>query len=89
MSRRALRILQQGEFRTAALMGLLNGINGSLYVYAIFHSDNISLVSVIGTIGLPLTVLGAYIFLREREHHKLVWLSLGISLAGLGVSAIR
>lgn len=88
LSRKNIRSLKRHEIKWSMLMGLANGISGVFYVYAISQSDNISLVTTVGAIGLPLTVLGAYIFLGEREHHFLMWLSIAISFAGLLVMAL-
>lgn len=89
VTRKNLAAFHGYEFKRSVLMGALNGLTGTFYVYAIVHSDNISLITAILPISLPLTVLGAYMFLHEREHHKLMWVSLGVSIVGLAVSAIR
>jgi hypothetical protein len=34
-------------------------------------------------------VLAGYIFLREREHTLILWISLGVSFVGLVVSALH
>ena len=86
--RQYLHTFWKQEFRWATLMGAVNGLSGVFYVYAIVHSDNISLVTALTSAALPLTVFGAYLLLKEREHHKLMWLSLGLSFAGLLVSAL-
>lgn len=76
------------ELKASTLLGLTNGLNGALYIYAIYHSDNVSLIAVLGCMALPLTVLGAYIFLGEREHHTMLWLSLIVSFIGLVIMAL-
>jgi drug/metabolite transporter (DMT)-like permease len=83
-----LRQFRGLEFRWSALMGLVNGLTGVFYIYAIVHANNISLITSFTAIVLPLTVLGAFIFLGEREHRKIMWISLGISFVGLLVSAL-
>jgi drug/metabolite transporter (DMT)-like permease len=88
-SRHTFRAFYGRELKWSALMGAANGTTGVFYIYAVVHSDNISLISALTAIILPLTVFGAYVFLHEREHHKIMWLSLGISLIGLLVSGIR
>lgn len=75
--------LTKYEVRWSTTMGLMNGVNGAFYVYSIFHSDNISLIAAIGTVAMPLLVIGAYLFLKEREHTLLMWVSLAISFIGL------
>lgn len=89
ISRQAWRKFKGKELQASTLLGLANGLNGALYIYAIFHADNISLVTLLGTIALPLTVLGAYIFLKEREHHLVMWLSLAISFVGLIIMSLQ
>lgn len=85
----SLRAFRIYEFKWSALMGAVNGLTGVFYVYAIVHSNNISLVTALISIGLPLTVLGAFLFLHEREHHRLMWISLGISCIGLLVTSLK
>lgn len=86
---RHVRHFWHREFKWSTLMGLINGLTGVFYVYAIVHSDNISLVTALTAVALPITVLGAYLFLREREHHKLMWISLGVSFIGLLVTSLK
>lgn len=88
VSQKVLHAFKATELRDAVIIGVANGLNGLFYIYAIFYSDNISLITVLGTVIFPLTVLGAYIFLREREHHVLMWLSVAISTVGLLVLAL-
>ena len=88
-TRANLQKLNKREVKWSALMGATNGLTGAFYVYAIFHADNVSLVTSLTTIVLPLTVLGAYIFLHERENRTLMWASLGLSFVGLIVTSIH
>lgn len=88
MNHRTLKQFGSHELRWSTGMGLANGLTGVFYVYAIVHSDNISLVTAILSVTLPLTVFGAYLLLREREHHKLMWISLAICCVGLAVSSL-
>jgi drug/metabolite transporter (DMT)-like permease len=89
ISRQHLTTFYSSELRWSTLMGAANGLSGIFYVYAIVHANNISLITAILPIGLPLTVFSAYLFLHEREHHRLMWLSLAVSCLGLAVSAIK
>jgi drug/metabolite transporter (DMT)-like permease len=86
---KALREFWGYELRWSALLGMVNGLTGVFYVYAIFHSDNISLITTLLAITSPLTVFGAYVLLHEREHHKVMWASLVVGFVGLLVSNIR
>jgi drug/metabolite transporter (DMT)-like permease len=89
ISREHLQTFWKHEFKWSTLMGAVNGLTGVFYVYALFHSNNISLITALMAVVLPITVLGAYLFLHEREHHKLMWISLGISCIGLAVSSLH
>jgi len=89
VSREHLRTFWLHECKWSTLMGAINGLTGVFYVYAIFHSNNISLVTALLAVTLPLTIFGAYVFLHEREHHRIMWISLAISFVGLLVSAIH
>jgi len=89
MNRENLQKFRGREFKWSALMGACNGLTGVFYVYAIVHSNNISLITALLAAGLPLTVFGAYLFLNEREHHKIMWASLGVSFVGLLVTGIK
>lgn len=83
VTKHSLRAFRGKELSTSVFLGLINGLNGVLYIYTIFHADNISLVTVIGTVSFPLTILGAYLLLHEREHHALMWLSIITASIGL------
>ena len=88
VSKANLRKFWGYESKWSTLMGLANGFTGVFYVYAIVHSDNISLITAVTAITLPLTILGAYVVLHEREHTNIMWLSLAISFIGLLILAI-
>ncbi len=87
-NRRTLKQFGGRELYWSTAMGLTNGLTGVFYVYAIVHSDNISLITAILSVVLPLTVFGAYLLLKEREHHKLMWLSLALCCIGLALSSL-
>jgi drug/metabolite transporter (DMT)-like permease len=76
------------EIKWSWLMGLANGIGGAFYVYSLNKSDNISIITALTAITLPLTVLGAHIFLRERENNKLMIFSIVLCFIGLLAFAI-
>lgn len=72
------------EFKWAVSMGLIAGTSGVLYIISIVGSNNVSFITAIGAITLPLLALAGYIFLREKENTKI--LSIGLGLGFLGVS---
>ena len=87
VSRHSLRRFGRSEVTWSAGMGWANAVTGVFYVIAIVNSNNISLVTAIAAITLPLLALAAYTILKERENRKLLWLGLGIGFLGLIVSA--
>lgn len=76
------------EAKWSALMGVAGGITGSFYVYAINRSDNISLISALTAVALPLSVVGAHILLGEKEKSRLVLPSIGLCFLGLVLMAV-
>lgn len=84
-----LRKFKSYEIKWSVLMGLANGLTGVFYVYAIVHSDNVSLITTITAVALPLTIAGAYFILKEREKLPLVWTSVALSFIGLLVIGIH
>lgn len=76
------------EIRWSWLMGVTNGIAGAFYVYSLSKSNNISIITALTAITLPLAVLGAHIILKERENSKLMLFSLLLCFIGLLVFAL-
>jgi drug/metabolite transporter (DMT)-like permease len=88
VNRASLSRLTKKELKWSTAMGLANGFGGVFYVTALVNSDNISLVTAVGAIGLPLLALGAYVILKEKENQKLLWISLVLGFTGLLISAL-
>ncbi len=88
VSSHGLQQFKRRELKWSVFMGLANGLTGVFYVYAIVHADNISLVTGLGSIAFPATLLGAYVFLHEREKQPLMWASLALSLSGIIIMAL-
>jgi drug/metabolite transporter (DMT)-like permease len=88
VSRQTLRAFGKNEIKWSAGMGWANAVTGVFYVVAIVGANNISLVTAIASITLPLLALAAYVILKEREDQKLLWVGLSIGFLGLLVSAL-
>lgn len=88
VSRSALRAFKAYDFKRSLGMGVLSATTGFFYIAAIVNSDNISLITALGAFTLPLTVLAAYLFLRERDEMKLLIGGVAVGFLGLLVSAI-
>jgi|GEM_PF-892526 len=87
VNRTNLRVFKPGEIKWSTLMGLANGVGGAFYVYALYRSDNVSLIIALTAITLPLTVLGAHMLLGERDNGRLMLLSLTLGFGGLLLTA--
>ena len=88
MSSQAIRNFRSYDFKWSTIMGLLSGFTGVFYVYAIVESDNISLVTAITAISFPLTILGAYVLLHERENRLFMWLSIIFGFVGIIITSL-
>jgi len=89
ISRPALKAFRLYDFKRSLGMGILSATTGFFYIAAIVNSDNISLITALGAFTLPLTVLAAYLFLRERDELKLVLGGVAVGFLGLIISAIK
>jgi len=88
-NRSTLSKLSKQEIKWSASLGWIVAICGVFYIFAIVKSNNISLITAIAVIGLPLIAISAYFVLNERENQKLLWGSLCIGVLGLLVSALH
>jgi drug/metabolite transporter (DMT)-like permease len=88
LSKETLHNFGKNEIKWSAGMGWANAVTGVFYVIAIVNSNNISLVTAIAAITLPLLAFAAYMVLKERENQKLLWIGLGIGFVGLLASAL-
>lgn len=89
VNRESLRNFSRSEIKWSAGMGVANGITGLFYVLAIVGADNISQVTAVASITLPLLALAAYVILKEREQQRLLWAGLVLGFLGLLVSGLH
>jgi drug/metabolite transporter (DMT)-like permease len=89
VNRQTVRTITPYDLHRSLAMGVLSSLIGFFYIAAIVRANNISLITALSTLSLPLSVLAGYIFLREREHTLILWISLGVSFVGLVVSALH
>lgn len=87
-SKKAVSNFYKHELVYSTKMGLANGFSGVFYVYAIKHSDSVSLIQSLAAVSLPLTVMGAHFLLKEKDSTKLVWASVGLSTVGLVIMSL-
>jgi len=88
MRRKALGRIRQHDLKRSFIMGAFSALVGFFYIYAIQHSNNISLITVLGAFSLPLIVLASYIFLRERENTRRMTIAATLGCLGIIVTAL-
>lgn len=88
-NRHTVRAFGLKEVKWSAFMGWFNGAAGALYIAALVKSNNISLITAIAAIALPLIAIGAYLILKERENLRLLWASVILSTVGLVFTAFQ
>jgi drug/metabolite transporter (DMT)-like permease len=88
MNHKSLAKIKRYEIKWSSLMGLANGITGAFYVYALNKSNNISVITALTAVSLPITVIGARYILKERENNRLMWFSVSLCFVGLLIGAI-
>ena len=76
------------EIKWAAGMGLIAGTAGILYVISIVGSNNVSFITAISAITLPLLAFAGYIFLKEKENVKILAIGLGLGFVGVLLMAL-
>lgn len=64
-------------------LGATSAIVGFFYIYALTKSDNIALTTVATTFQLPLTVIGGYVILKEKDKVAQMAIACVVALAGL------
>jgi drug/metabolite transporter (DMT)-like permease len=88
-NKKTLREFRLNELRWSAIMGWANASAGVLYVIAIVRSNNISLITALTAVALPLITISAYFILKERENLRLVGASVALSVLGLLVTSLH
>jgi len=77
------------QFRGPLAFGILSCLIGFTYIYALRKVDNVSLVTMVSTFQLPLTVLAAFIILKERDNLTRLALACTIGFVGLLINTIH
>jgi drug/metabolite transporter (DMT)-like permease len=88
LSSKASPKLRSSEVGWSSLYGATNGIAGALYVISIYLSNNISIVTAIAALSLPLLAIAAHFVLKERDNPKLLWGGVTLAFVGLLVLAL-
>lgn len=88
LNKHSLKIIKKADIKSSSVMGLLSAIVGFSYIASIKLSNNVSLITLLSAFILPLTVVAAYIFLRERENMARLWLATIIGTIGLVIVII-
>lgn len=84
----ARRMLTKHDIILAFWWGSVVTLGGFVYLYAVVRSKNISLIVALTAFVLPLTVVAAYIWLKERENIKTLAIAVTLGCLGLVISAL-
>ena len=82
-----LQMIHKSDLVQTSIMGVLATLVGFSYVIAIRLADNISLITALSAISLPLMVAAGYVVLREKEDAKKMWAATILGLIGLVLAA--
>lgn len=89
ISRSSIKLIKRNDMKLSLAMGSLSAFIGFFYIFAINKSNNISLITALSAFTLPLVVLSSYIFLKEKENLKILWLATGLGCLGLMITALH
>ena len=77
--------LRHPQQRCVGMLGIMGGIS---YLYTVTAVNNISLIVSLNSFVLPLTALGSYWLLHEREDQKKLWGSIALGMVGVIITAL-
>lgn len=83
-----IKQIRAHDLKRSFIMGTLSALVGFFYIYAIRHSNNISLITALGAFSLPLVVLASYVILKERENTKRLAIASALGCIGIIITAL-
>jgi len=87
-TKKVLKSIRPHDLRRSLIMGAISAFNGFFYVYALQHSDNISLITALCAFCLPLAVVAAFVILKERENIARMLIAAGLGTLGLIITTL-
>ncbi len=88
MNKKVWKAVTRSDIRNNVVVGMVGVLGGFSYLYTVSAADNIPLVVSLNSFVLPLTALGSYWLLREREDQKKLWGSIALGMIGVCIAAL-
>ncbi len=88
MNKKIWKNLSHSDIRNNVVIGMLSILGGMSYLYTVNTANNISLIVALGSFVLPLTALGSYWLLHEREDQRKLWGSIALGMIGVCITAL-
>lgn len=88
VSTKHLKLLTKKRVGEATLLGLIGVGVGFTYIAALALSGNVSLISALKAIALPLTAVAAHFALKERDNSKMLWAAILLGVCGIVLVAL-
>lgn len=88
INKKVWKAITRSDIRNNVVVGMLGIMAGISYLYTVTAVDNISLVISLNSFVLPLTALGSYWLLHEREDQKKLWGSIALGMVGVIITAL-
>jgi drug/metabolite transporter (DMT)-like permease len=84
-----IKLVKPLEIRRSTIMGILSALAGFAYIYSLQKSNNISLISTLTAFTLPLTLVGSFLILHERENKLRMVFASALGVVGLIITSLH
>lgn len=88
LNKKVWKAISHSDIRNNVVVGVLSALGGFSYLYTVNTANNIPLVVSLNSFVLPLTALGSYWLLHEREDQKKLWASIALGVVGVCIAAL-
>lgn len=88
VNKKVWKAITRSDLRNNVVVGALGILAGISYLYTVKSANNISLIVSLNSFVLPLTALGSYWLLHEREDQKKLWGSILLGMIGVIITAL-
>ncbi len=88
VNKKVWKAVTKSDIRNNVVVGLMSALAGFSYLYTVNAANNIPLIVSLNSFVLPLTALGSYWLLHEREDQRKLWGSIALGMIGVCITAI-
>ena len=88
VNKQVRKAISHSDIRNNVVIGMLGMLGGMSYLYTVNTANNISLIVSLNSFVLPLTALGSYWLLHEREDQRKLWGSIALGMIGVAITAL-